>query len=75
VLGALAEPEAGATYRQTLRALCQQGFRLKPAAADLEIHPHTLSYRLTQIRQRHGLDLEDAETRLRVHLALVILGD
>ena len=75
VLGSLAEPEAGASYRQTLRALCRQGFRLKLAAADLEIHPHTLSYRIAQIRQRHGLDLDDPETRLRVHLALVILGD
>ena len=29
--------------------------------------------RLEQIRRRFGIDLEDAETRLRVHLALLIL--
>lgn len=74
VLGSLAESDACQSYRQTLAALCRSGFRLKLAAAALDIHPHTLSYRLLQIRQRHGLDLEDAETRLRVQLALVILG-
>jgi purine catabolism regulator len=72
-LGPLARA-AARPYRETLRALCAQGFRLKPAAAALEIHPHTLSYRMTQMRRRYGLDLADAQTRLRVALALLILG-
>jgi hypothetical protein len=37
------------------------------------VHPHTLSYRLKQIRSRFGIDLDDPEVRLRVHLALLIL--
>jgi hypothetical protein len=73
VLGPLVDPAKHRTHLQTLRALCRSGFRHKLAAADLSVHPHTLSYRLTQIRRRFGLDLDDAETRLRVHLALLIL--
>lgn len=72
VLGPLARPGAGQTYRRTLRALCTHGFHLKSAAAALGIHPHTMSYRLNQIRRRFGIDLADAETRLRVHLAVLI---
>jgi len=61
-------------YRETLRALCSHGFRLKPAAAALGVHPHTLSYRVKQLQRRHALDLGDAQTRLQVALALLILG-
>ena len=74
-LGALARGGTRSVYRETLRALCAQGFRLKPAAAALGIHPHTLSYRVKQMQRRHGLDLGDAQTRLRVALALMILGN
>ncbi len=73
-LGSLARSGARGIYRETLRALCAQGFRLKPAAAALGIHPHTLSYRVKQMQRRHGLDLGDVQTRLRVALALLILG-
>lgn len=73
-LGGLARSGARGVYRETLRALCAQGFRLKPAAAALGIHPHTLSYRVKQMQRRHGIDLGDAQTRLRVALALMILG-
>ena len=48
---------------------------LKLAAAALGIHPHTLSYRLSQIQRHFGLDLDDVETRLRVHLAVLILDN
>jgi sugar diacid utilization regulator len=74
VLGPLADPDASGKSLETLRAMCQNGFRLKLAAAALGVHPHTLAYRLEQLRRRHGLDLDDAETRLRVHLAVLILG-
>ncbi|MCW5892256.1 MAG: helix-turn-helix domain-containing protein [bacterium] len=73
VLGRLATAEAGDTHRTTLRAVCRHGFHLKLAAAALGIHPNTMSYRLGQIRQRFGLDLEDPETRVRLHVALQIL--
>jgi len=73
VLGALATTSASRTHLATLRALAHSGYRLKLAAAELEVHPHTLSYRLKQIRARYGFDLDDADVRLRVHLALLIL--
>jgi sugar diacid utilization regulator len=73
VLGPLAGPGNTGTQRKTLAAVCRHGYRLKQAAAALGIHPHTLSYRLSRIRTRFGIDLEDADTRLRVQLALVIL--
>jgi sugar diacid utilization regulator len=74
VLGALARPGTGATYRRTLDAFLRHGMRRKVAAAALGIHPHTLSYRLNRLRERYGIDLEDYEVRLRVELALLILG-
>jgi sugar diacid utilization regulator len=74
VLGALARPGMGATYRRTLDAFLRHGMRRKVAAAALGIHPHTLSYRLNRLRERYGIDLDDYEVRLRVELALLILG-
>jgi len=72
VLGPLAGKKANRTYLETLRQLSANGYRIKPAAAALSVHPHTLAYRVKQIRRRFGLDLEDPEVRLRVHLALLI---
>lgn len=73
VLGSLATTGGSRTYLETLRQLCTHGYRMKLAAAALSIHPHTLSYRAKQIRRRFGLDLDDPQVRLRVHLALLIL--
>jgi hypothetical protein len=73
VLGSLVDSAANAKQLQTLRAVCRSGFHYKLAAAALGVHPHTLSYRLSRLRRTHGIDLDDAETRLRVHLALLIL--
>ena len=55
----------------TLREFCRQGYNVKLTAAALGIHPHTLTYRLAGMRNRHGLDLVSAEGRLAVHLALL----
>jgi hypothetical protein len=70
VLGPLLEPRAPRGYLDTLRELVANGHRIKPAAAALSVHPHTLTYRLKQIRRRFGIDLDDPEVRLRVQLAL-----
>jgi sugar diacid utilization regulator len=72
VLGPLAEEDANPTQIETLEALARHGYRIKLAAAELGIHPHTLSYRIGQLRSRLGLDLEDPETRLRLQLALLV---
>jgi sugar diacid utilization regulator len=73
VLGPLIAPNVSANYLATLRQLSDHNFSLKLAAAELSVHPHTLSYRVKQIRRRFGFDLEDPETRLRIQLALRIL--
>ena len=73
VLGPLVMPGASRTYLETLRQLVAHGHRIKPAAAALSVHPHTLTYRLKQIRRRFGIDLDEPDVRLRVHLALLIL--
>jgi sugar diacid utilization regulator len=73
VLGPLVTTGAARSYLETLRQLSVNNYQIKLAAAALSIHPHTLSYRMRQIRRRFGLDLDDSEVRLRVHLALLIL--
>jgi sugar diacid utilization regulator len=74
VLGPLLRARESRTYLETLRQLVAHGHRIKLAAAALAVHPHTLTYRLKQIRRRFELDLDDPEVRLRVHLALRILA-
>jgi sugar diacid utilization regulator len=73
VLGSLSATRSGDTYLETLRQLSANGYRIKPAAAALSVHPHTLTYRVKQIRHRFDLDIDDPEVRLRVQLALLIL--
>ncbi|CAN5796218.1 PucR family transcriptional regulator [soil metagenome] len=41
----------------------------KEAAAILGVHRNTVLYRLERIRDLSGLDIDDAEVRLRLHLA------
>ena len=67
-------PVRAPTYRRTLDVFLRHGMRRKVAAAALGIHPHTLSYRLNRLREHFGIDLDDYEVRLRVELALLILG-
>jgi len=73
VLGEIASTPTGRVHLATLRALARNGYRMKLAAGELEVHPHTLSYRVKQIRTRYGLDLDDPDARLRVQLALMIV--
>jgi sugar diacid utilization regulator len=73
VLGPLIATGVSPTYLETLRQLSANNYIIKLAAAALSVHPHTLSYRVRQIRQRFGFDLDDPEVRLRVQLALRIL--
>jgi DNA-binding PucR family transcriptional regulator len=73
VLGALAASPGHRTLLDTLRQLARASFRIKLAAAALSVHPHTMSYRIKQIRTRFGIDLDDPDVRLRIQLALLIL--
>lgn len=54
---------------RTLEALLQYP-TLAKTAQTLHIHRNTLLYRLQRIQEVAGLDLEDGDTRLTLHLAL-----
>jgi purine catabolism regulator len=53
----------------TLRAYLETGEQ-QEAAKRLRVHPNTLRYRLDRIREISAVDLEDAETRLNLAVAL-----
>jgi PucR family transcriptional regulator, purine catabolism regulatory protein len=57
---------------RTLEAYLEHNGGMQPAAEDLEIHVNTVAYRLQRLRSLSGLDLESAETRLRLQVALHI---
>ena len=53
----------------TLRAYLETGEQ-QEAAKRLRVHPNTLRYRLDRIREIGGFELEEAETRLNLAVAL-----
>ena len=76
VLAPLADLRPGAADRleETLRSwLLHQG-RREEVASDLHVHPQTVRYRMTQLRELFGERLSDPETVLQLTLALAV-GD
>jgi purine catabolism regulator len=71
LLGSLVEHDRAknGSLVATLRAYLETGEQ-QQAAARLRVHPNTLRYRLDRIREISGVDLEDAETRLNLAVAL-----
>jgi PucR family transcriptional regulator, purine catabolism regulatory protein len=57
---------------RTLNGFFAANGNLAKAAEDLDVHRNTLVYRLDRIKDLTGLDLEDADNRLILHLALKI---
>ncbi len=72
-LGALTEetPQNG-EFISTLEAFFEEHGNLTRTAKRLHIHRNTLLYRMDRIREISGLDLDNPEIRLAVHLALRI---
>lgn len=72
VLGRLiADERAGKTdLLETLRVYFECNGNVAQTAKALYIHRNTLLYRLDRVREVGALDLDDAETRLQVQLAL-----
>ena len=64
----------GRRYVDTLAAYFRAGMSVKGAAASLGIHPNSLLYRLRRIRKISGIDIGDAEQRMRVEIALRLLS-
>jgi len=56
----------------TLHAFLDANGGPKEAAAALGVHRNTVLYRLERIREVTGADLDAAETRLRLHLAVTV---
>ena len=57
---------------KTLTAYFAAGSSPGEAASQLHLHRNTLLYRLNRIRAITGLDLDDPDTRLSLHLALKV---
>ncbi|MFA9430176.1 PucR family transcriptional regulator [Egicoccus sp. AB-alg2] len=72
VLGPVIEHDRRESTRlvQTLRAYLAHGCRPGPAAAELCVHRHTLTYRLDRIRELTGRDPRAGEHLLEYGLAL-----
>src|SRR5206468_13022032 len=71
-LAALAD-EAPASRRRledTLRAWLRHAGSRAAVAAELHIHPQTVHYRLTRLRELLGADLESPRGRIELQLAL-----
>lgn len=61
-----------AALTQTLEAWTQANGNLVAAAQRLGVHRNTLNYRMQQIQSLTGLDLNDAQHRLNIAIALMI---
>lgn len=74
-LGALVEHDRtrNGTLIPTLKAYLEQGEQ-QAAARQLQVHPNTLRYRLDRIHEVSGAELNDAETRLNLSVALRVQG-
>lgn len=58
---------------ETLRVLLDHAGAIPATAAALHIHRTTLYYRLEKLRTNAGVDLDDGDTRLALHLSLKLL--
>lgn len=57
---------------RTLNGFFEANGNLAKAASDLDVHRNTLVYRLERISELTGLDLNDADNRLILYLALKV---
>ncbi|MFZ4816686.1 MAG: helix-turn-helix domain-containing protein [Phototrophicaceae bacterium] len=73
-LGALVEHDERkqSDLLRTLNGFFEANGNLAKAANDLDVHRNTLVYRLERISELTGLDLDDPDNRLILHLALKI---
>ncbi len=72
VLGPLMDYEGAGDLLETLEAFCERLGNLSQTAEKLFIHRNSLLYRMERIHQIAGIDMNNPDTRLAVHLALKI---
>jgi hypothetical protein len=65
-----AAPGVRATLRDTLRSWLVHMGDSRQVAADLQVHPQTVRYRLARLRELFGPELEDPRVRVELLLAL-----
>jgi hypothetical protein len=65
-----ATPGARAVLRDTLRSWLVHMGDNRQVAADLQVHPQTVRYRLARLRELYGAELDDPHARLELVLAL-----
>lgn len=63
-------PASRARLTETLRAWLDHQGEVAAVAAELHVHPQTVRYRLSRLRERLGDDLDDPEIRFELALAL-----
>jgi DNA-binding PucR family transcriptional regulator len=68
-------PAARARLVETLRAWLDRQGRIDETARALDVHPQTVRYRLGQLREAFGADLDDSEARFELALALRVHGE
>jgi len=71
-LGPLYDYEGGGDLLETLEAFCERLGNLSQTAEKLFIHRNSLLYRMERIAQLAGIDMNNPDTRLSVHLALKV---
>ncbi|HET8758986.1 MAG TPA: helix-turn-helix domain-containing protein, partial [Solirubrobacteraceae bacterium] len=59
-----------ARLTETLRAWLDRPGQVQAVAAELDVHPQTVRYRLRQLRELFGTRLEDPDARFELALAL-----
>lgn len=72
VLGPLMDYTGSGDLLETLEAFCDRLGNLSQTAEKLFIHRNSLLYRMERISQLAGIDMNNPDTRLAVHLALKI---
>ena len=74
VLAPLADVREGTSERlaETLRAWLLHHGRREAVAAELHVHPQTVRYRMTQLRELYGEALTDPRTVLELTVALAL---
>ena len=66
------DTEHNANLVTTLEAYLAANGVLQRAAAAMSVHVNTLTYRLQRIRELTGVDMNDSDARLGLHLAVKI---
>ncbi len=64
----------GTPYLETLSAYVREGCRSQPCADAMGLHVTTLRYRLSRIQELFGIEVETADKRFAVELAIRLYG-